>query len=150
MYSPLRLLLKVIPPRELFRTALVNKTKKVPCGRWILIRNRHMITNLSEVPEFTCPRNKHQNNIFAYQWNFRARARGSEPQCTAAIYYDPRSMHPTAQSRSEKCIAPDCFIERATPGHLWATYLPSMLNPANNIPVRHPIQGHACGVTGPA
>ena len=56
---------------------------------------------------------------------------GREPEhrFAAAIPYDPRPVHSTVQMSNvgRKVGTLECFLERTTPGHLWATYQPSML-----------------------
>ncbi len=76
-----------------------------------------------------------------------------ECRCAAAIPYNPRQVHSTAQSRSEvnyQLVTLEFSFERTAPGHLWPTYRPSMLNAASKKLARHPIQGHGRDVTGPA
>ena len=79
----------------------------------------------------------------------RARARAASTNALLP-YPTVRSDGALLTKIGRKVVTLECFLERTTPGHLWATSRPSMLNPASKKLARHPIQGHACDMTGPA
>ncbi len=77
--------------------------------------------------------------------------RGQEARMPIRCYQTLRSAASVALFENyRKVVTLECFIERATTGHLRAAYRPSMPNPASKKLARHLIHGHACDVSGPA